>query len=116
MSAGRNSSLSRFTARRIAACLIAVSIFAALTHAQSQPTNPAKQTSSAVQNISPVTTTVVVRGEVNGNYLPEQLTVGTLGGEPLKNAPISATVITLDVLNDQTGAAAFRRGEERRLS
>ena len=35
------------------------------------------------------------------NYLPESVTVGTLGGEPLKEAPLSATVVTRDLLNDQ---------------
>ena len=47
------------------------------------------------------TTTVVVHGEVEDNYLPEAVTVGTLDGEPLKNAPLSATVVTRDLLNDQ---------------
>jgi iron complex outermembrane receptor protein len=100
MSAGRNFPLFRSAAlRTFAASLLAVSILAA--HAQTQPaanTQPAQQ---AAQGLSPVKTTVVVHGETNGDYLPEQVTVGTLGGEPLKDAPLSTTVITLDVLNDQ---------------
>jgi iron complex outermembrane receptor protein len=48
-----------------------------------------------------VTTTVVVRGKTNDDYLPEAVTVGTVDGAPLKEAPLSATVVTRDVLNDQ---------------
>ena len=55
----------------------------------------------AQQKPAPVTTTVVVHGEVGDNYLPESVTVGTLTSTPLKNAPISASVITRDLLNDQ---------------
>ncbi len=61
--------------------------------AQAQTTSPQKP--------APVTTTVVVHGEVNGDYLPESVTVGALGDEPLKSAPLSATVITRSLLNDQ---------------
>jgi iron complex outermembrane recepter protein len=53
------------------------------------------------QEPAPVTTTVVVHGEVQDNYLPEAVTVGTLGGEPLKESPLSASVVTRDLLNDQ---------------
>ncbi len=60
---------------------------------QTPATNPQKP--------APVTTTVVVHGEVEDNFLPESVTVGTLGGAPLKYAPLSATVITRDLLNDQ---------------
>jgi iron complex outermembrane receptor protein len=51
--------------------------------------------------IAPVTTTVVVHGDVNGDYLPESITVGTLDGEPLKDAPLSATVVTRDLMNNE---------------
>jgi iron complex outermembrane recepter protein len=69
-------------------------------------TAPASQSTepnplAAPQKPAPVTTTVVVHGEVEDNYLPESVTVGTLTGEPLKNAPISASVITRDLMNDQ---------------
>ena len=43
----------------------------------------------------------MVHGEVKDDYLPESVTVGTLDGEALKNAPLSATVVTRDLLNDQ---------------
>ena len=53
------------------------------------------------QKPAPVTTTVIVHGEVEDNYLPESVTVGTLDGGELKSVPISASVITRDLLNDQ---------------
>jgi iron complex outermembrane receptor protein len=56
---------------------------------------------AAVQKPAPVTTTIVVHGDVNGDYLPESVTVGTIDGEPLKDAPLSATVVTRDLLSDQ---------------
>ncbi len=58
-------------------------------------------TAAAPQKPAPVTTTVIVHGEVQDNYLPESVTVGTLTGEQLKDAPLSATVVTRDLLNDQ---------------
>ncbi len=35
------------------------------------------------------------------NYLPESVTVGTLDGAELRNTPLSASVVTRDLLNDQ---------------
>jgi iron complex outermembrane receptor protein len=55
----------------------------------------------AQQKPAPVTTTVVVRGETEDNYLPESVTVGTLDGATLREAPLSATVVTRDLLSDQ---------------
>ena len=59
--------------------------------------------SSAVptRHVPRVTTTVVVHGDVKDDYLPDTVTVGTLDGAPLKETPLSATVITRDLLNDQ---------------
>jgi iron complex outermembrane receptor protein len=51
--------------------------------------------------LQPVTTTVVVRGEVKDDYLPDAVSVGTLDGAALKETPLSATVVTRDLLNDQ---------------
>ena len=48
-----------------------------------------------------MTTTVVVHGETNDSYLPESVSVGTIDGAPLKEAPLSATVITRGLMNDQ---------------
>jgi iron complex outermembrane receptor protein len=54
-----------------------------------------------VQQIQRVTTTVVVNGEAKDDYLPEALTVGTLDGAALAETPLSATVVTRDLLTDQ---------------
>jgi iron complex outermembrane receptor protein len=99
---------------RVAACtvklkalLTACSLCASLCGYAQNPatTNPSPQTADAAapakQQVQPVTTTVVVHGEVKDDYLPESVTVGTLDGEALKDAPLSATVVTRDLLNDQ---------------
>jgi iron complex outermembrane receptor protein len=64
---------------------------------------PAQSTSAvaAKQTVEPVTTTVVVQGQVSDDYLPAELTVGSLDGLPLLSAPVSATVVTRDLMNDQ---------------
>ena len=62
-----------------------------------QQTPPAAQK----QKPAPVTTTVVVHGEANADYLPETVTVGGLESQPLQNAPLSASVITRDLMNNQ---------------
>ena len=78
-----------------------------LPAAQPKPSSPAaSQTTgpiapAAQDKLQPVTTTVVVRGRLEENYLPQNLTLGTLGALPLKNAPLSANVVTRGVLNDQ---------------
>jgi iron complex outermembrane receptor protein len=63
-----------------------------------QNTGAEKPTAPKVQ---PVTTTVVVRGETKDDYLSNSVSVGTLDGASLKETPISATVVTRDLLNDQ---------------
>ncbi len=65
------------------------------------PKNSAQSPAPPQQKPAPVTTTVTVHGKVEDNYLPESVTLGTLGSEPLKEAPLSASVITRDLLNDQ---------------
>ncbi len=65
--------------------------------AASSPTNPA----ASARQIPRVTTTVVVHGEVKDDYLPDALTVGTLDGATLKETPLSATVVTRELLTDQ---------------
>jgi iron complex outermembrane recepter protein len=91
------------------ACLLLLAWFVASYAARAQSSAPQPQTPptpqtnapDGAQKLAPVTTTVVVHGEVEDNYLPESITVGTLGGAPLKDAPLSATVITRDLLSDQ---------------
>ena len=74
---------------------------------QGQPSQAQREQASAsapegqLQKPAPVTTTVVVHGDVSSDYLPQSVSVGTLEGQPLKSAPLSATVITRDLLNDQ---------------
>jgi iron complex outermembrane receptor protein len=65
--------------------------------AQTAQQNPAPPQ----QKPTPVTTTVVVHGEIEDNYLPQSVVVGTLDGAPLRETPLSATVVTRDLLNDQ---------------
>ncbi|MGH9590175.1 MAG: TonB-dependent siderophore receptor, partial [Terracidiphilus sp.] len=67
------------------------------------PNQPSQGSGSAAQQkeIKGKNETVVVHGKEEPSYLPENFTLGTLGSEPLKSAPISATVITRGMLNDQ---------------
>jgi iron complex outermembrane receptor protein len=67
-------------------------------HGYAQAPTPPKPTAQPVQS---VTTTVVVHGEVKDDYLPDAVSVGTLDGAALKETPLSATVVTRDLLNDQ---------------
>jgi iron complex outermembrane receptor protein len=66
-----------------------------------QNSSPAQNPAPAQQKPAPVTTTVVVHGEIEDNYLPQSVTVGTLDGAPLQQTPLSATVVTRDLLSDQ---------------
>jgi iron complex outermembrane receptor protein len=85
---------------------LATPLTAPLT-AQTAPPNPApappatQNSAPAQQKPAPVTTTVVVHGETEDNYFPQSVVVGTLDGAPLKEAPLSATVVTRDLLSDQ---------------
>jgi iron complex outermembrane recepter protein len=81
----------------------------AVAYSQSPPgpapspsqTEVAQNSSGAVQTVPPVTTTVVVHGDVKDDYLPQTVTVGTLDGAPLSETPIAVTVVTRDLLTDQ---------------
>jgi iron complex outermembrane receptor protein len=95
--------------RRLVLALCLIGCLVVSVHAQSAlqaqpaqaPQTRAPNPVPAEQKIAPVTTTVIVHGELQDNYLPESITVGTLGGAPLKDVPLSASVITRDLLNDQ---------------
>jgi len=67
---------------------------------QTAPSSAAKNTASTAA-LPRVTTTVVVHDEVKQGYLPETVTVGTLNGATLAETPLSATVVTRELLNDQ---------------
>jgi len=79
-------------------CLLATSLG---SMAQSSAAGANPQAAAPAQTIAPVTTTVVVHGQVVDDYHPESVTVGTLDGATLAETPLSATVITRDLLNDQ---------------
>ena len=59
------------------------------------------QTTPATKPVQQVTTTVVVQGYVTDDYLPTELSVGSLDGLSLLSAPVSATVVTRDLMTDQ---------------
>jgi len=63
--------------------------------------SPAPKSAAPAPKIPRVTTTVLVHGEIPDEYLPEAVTVGNLDGVPLEQAPLSATVVTRELLNDQ---------------
>ena len=65
------------------------------------PTPAATQPAAAAPKIPRVITTVVVHGEVKDDYLPEAVTVGTLDGATLLETPLSATIVTRELLMDQ---------------
>jgi iron complex outermembrane receptor protein len=68
--------------------------------ASAQSAAPANADAPA-QKPQSVTTTVVVHGETKDNFLSETVTVGTLDGATLQETPLSATVITREVMADQ---------------
>jgi len=70
---------------------------------QDKPAPPAETPKPApsAQTIPRVTTTVVVHGELPDAYLPEAVTVGNLDVVPLEQTPLSATVVTRELLTDQ---------------
>ncbi len=112
-----------FMSRCTAALLLRAVLFAALLVCLAAPLNaiaqspapvPAKtpppaatpplaatQAAAAAPKIPRVITTVVVHGEVKDAYLPEAVTVGTLDGATLLETPLSATVVTRELLTDQ---------------
>jgi iron complex outermembrane receptor protein len=97
--------MSHLAVARISSAVFCIAALCATANGQAQtPASAATNTSNqAPQKGTParVTTTVVVHGEVKDDYLPETVTVGTLDGATLQQAPLSATVVTRDLLNDQ---------------
>jgi iron complex outermembrane receptor protein len=76
-------------------------VFAALAvrFAASQTSAPPQQQQQ--QTITPVTTTVEVHADVKETYRPDAVTVGTLNGAPLRETPVSALIVTQQLLLDQ---------------
>ena len=84
------------------ACMLAAApCGSAQTPAATPPEQASPAPKPAAQRVQPVTTTVIVNGATRDNYLPEAVTVGTLDGATLKESPLSATIVTRDVLTDQ---------------
>jgi iron complex outermembrane receptor protein len=79
-------------------CCLGASLCAS---AQAAPPACTMQTPEPAPQIQRVTTTVVVHGEVKDDYLPNAVTVGTLDGATLAETPLSATVVTRELLADQ---------------
>jgi iron complex outermembrane recepter protein len=90
---------SRLKALALAGCLSLAMSAGAQAPAAAAADSPAQ--ASAQQKPERVTTTVVVHGETKDDYLPESVSVGTLDGATLQQTPLSATVVTRDLLNDQ---------------
>jgi iron complex outermembrane receptor protein len=97
------SSLARVRGLLVVAVVLTCSL-AKFSGAQTAPQSSAPDAQKTVQDThkpAPVTTTVVVHGEVADDYLPESIVVGTLSGTPVKSAPLSVSAVTRDLLNDQ---------------
>jgi iron complex outermembrane receptor protein len=94
-------------ARRAACAFLFCGLAASLSAFAQNPASAAVPTTqppppkAAVQTIPRVVTTVVVHGQTPEEYLPDAVTVGTLDGAALKDTPISATVVTRELLTDQ---------------
>jgi len=94
---------ARLSSKSFASALavLLLSLFVPLAAFSQNPPPPAPQAPPPAQPLPRVTTTVVVHGQLDDNYLPENISVGSLDAVPLKDAPVSAVVITRDVLSDQ---------------
>ncbi len=103
---------SRFScsySAKLALCfLLLACMLCAHAHSQTQGSaspSSAQQTpneaGAAAPKLPRVTTTVLVHGEVKDDYLSDAVTVGDLNGARLSEAPLSATVVTRDLMTDQ---------------
>lgn len=102
------AAFARFPSFRIcsiAQCFLASALIAPCAFAQAPPSSGEKPAPSQAMPeqpvVPPVNTTVEVHAQTHDNYLPESVTVGTLDGQPLAQAPVSATVLTRELLTDQ---------------
>ncbi len=71
----------------------------ATLHAQTPAAPATSQTPK--QPIAPVQTTIEVHADTKDAYQSDTVSVGTLNGASLRETPISATVVTREVLSDQ---------------
>jgi iron complex outermembrane receptor protein len=89
---------------RLAMAAVITGFFAVPNIAGAQNQTQATSNPSQTQAANPlprVTTTVEVHADTKDNYLPENVTAGTLDGAPLKETPVSASVVTRGLLSDQ---------------
>ncbi|WP_263358819.1 TonB-dependent siderophore receptor [Acidicapsa ligni] len=80
--------------------MLCIATSGSFAFAQEQTSVPDTSQSQAGK-VQPVTTTVVVQEKVSDDYLPKSLSVGNFDGLPLLNTPVSATVVTRDLMTDQ---------------
>jgi len=95
----------RFIAGVVFACCLGWA-GAAVLQAQSPQTNAPQQatqdgSTAPKQQLPRVTTTVEVHAEVKDDFHPDTISVGTFDNTPLRETPVSATVVTHDILTDQ---------------
>jgi iron complex outermembrane receptor protein len=91
-------------AGRLAMVGVVAGILAMTSIAGAQNQTPASSNppqAPTTQTLPRVTTTVEVHADTKDNYLPENVTAGTLDGAPLKETPVSASVMTRGLLSDQ---------------
>lgn len=84
-----------------AACLLACLTASPRAIAQDAAKAAAQHKPAVAQKISRVTTTVKVQANVADSFLPGIVSVGTLDALPIAQAPLSATVVPRELLNDQ---------------
>ena len=76
--------------------LVALAVRLAPSQAPAPQQQPQQQ-----KPLPPVTTTVEVHAEIKETYRPDAVSVGTLNGAPLRETPVSALVVTQQLLADQ---------------
>jgi len=105
MAAACRGARALWAAGLLLCCLAApLGVFAQSPAPTQEKPAPAAETpkpAATQEKIPRVTTTVVVHGERPDEYRPEAITVGNLDGVPLELTPLSATVVTRQLLTDQ---------------
>jgi iron complex outermembrane recepter protein len=105
-----SAALSSFSFRpvlRASCACLAVCILSCVPCRAQTPTAAQTDSSSAPQSapaqrkLPRVTTTVLVHEDIKDNYLSNSVSTGSLDGIPLAQAPVSLSVTTRDLLNDQ---------------
>jgi iron complex outermembrane receptor protein len=93
----------RHSIRIFAFAALAVRFAPAQSQAQNSTTTqqPQQAPANLQKPLLPITTTVEVHADIKETYRPDSVSVGTLNGAPLRETPISALVVTQQVLADQ---------------